>query len=193
MRIFLYILSVLLFAVYKILLETSPATGEKFFYLWAVSFLWISGDVINQLKISRYLFFPAGYILITLHRFLELPYEEYANLAGGILHLFLGGMLLHRFFITEKSDKEIRFFLLTVGLFSLLFGSQVILFFYPLNYLEIFYRFRISSYFLVAISGRFLLLNRFVPRFPGENKVTLLLVMIHIYILTEKVLENFFL
>ncbi len=190
MRLFAYTALILVYLLALVVGKYEPSIGTNLTYIWAGFFVLVAAEIALRLRFSRYLFFPLGYVLIILSRFFDLPDPVYDEALGGLFHGILGGFLINEFLKVDRDDKEIRTFFLVAAVASFAFATQVLLLF-DLPPLSKILDLRISSYVLVALIGRYLILDRLTYDYPEARTALSLVVLVHVFMILGEVLGKF--
>ena len=171
--------------------QETPDSVQNLFDFWLLTFALVTVDTGYRLLKSPFIFFPLGYLAVVVIRYFDLPFDALYQLLGSGLHLVLGVWFLVLFFRVPKKDSEIRAFLLATGLAAAFFGTNLVSFFGEFPSWEQVHSFRLSSYLIVATAGRFLLMEQPPHDYPQLARLMPLVIIIHLYLIAGKIIENF--
>ncbi len=195
----LYIFSLIVFILANYFLGKAPENAQNLLQAWMLTFGLVALDTSIRLRQSAFLFFPLGYLIIIGYQYVQMLQGQVSGawgsamqIMGAVLHLVLGIWFLIQFFRTEKQDKELRAFYIAAGVAAVFFGTHIVSFLANVPTLEKLHALRLSSYLMIATSGRFLLLDQVGSRQPINATLMPMVLLIHTFIIAAKVVQNFF-
>ena len=191
MRAVLYIAAVAVyFGAQMAAANQQPELAQRLMNLWILGFLGISVDAVVQLKQSRLVFFPVLFALTALYLYLQLPGDEWAGAVQWLAHLPLGILLWQEGKSLKDSGNDAGNLLKVLSVLVLIFSLRFLIVFEPLSFLNYFYRLHLTSYLILALCGRVLLLGDYNYRLPVLQPLFAFLLVIHGVVVIEQLTGN---
>ena len=198
MRWVLYLFSLIVFILAYYFSGKAPENAQNLFEIWMITFALVSLDTMYRLQKSFFILFPIVYFIAIIYQYILMMQDQAATgwssemqMIGSAIHLILGVYFIIRFFRTEAQDKELRAFYIAAGVGAVFFGSHLISFLADVPTLQQIHGLRLSSYLIIATSGRFLLLEETQRRHPQYARLMPMVILIHVFIVAGKVMQNF--